>query len=535
MLKETGGEVFAGGGDHTTAVEGLYRYKGTYEEVTNNYICLGDEDSNTCKTNKDNMYRIIGVTDGTEENDLGLEKGMLKVIKATLSNKRQTWATNSTSNIDWDNAGNTVRTYLNTTFYNRNTIDTRIKPYIVEVNWWKGDNTNDSPMSETKISTSAKYRIGLMYASDYYNSWAYADIDNPNTNSWLNICHGLSSGSPSCNSEVEWTMTRNRIVGSGGEWGADQVFLDGYLTFDQVDNTWAVRPVFYLKSNVKLLGSGTESNPFTIYDEPKQPLEALQSKTSEEYLKTVADNDELLRYVGTYEDVNAGRLNNFICFGTTDIPTCTGSEKQTYMYRIIGITIEDVNRDLGLEANQLKIIRAYPSNQSQMWHSSNSVDAKWDGTDTVSDVQIYLNDTFLPTEKAKWKNTYWEEIITSPYWYIGDNNIYPFNATNETGKSAAVHKVGLMYASDYYNAGATNTTNWLFIANGMSGSPTNEEWTMTRKTSGYAWYVRSDGDWYNGFNVVTSTRAVRPVFYLIPDIKLTGSGTESNPFIISVE
>ena len=59
MLKETGGDTFAGGGDHTTVVEGLYRYKGTKDQVTNNYICLGDENPDVCKTNPDNMYLLM--------------------------------------------------------------------------------------------------------------------------------------------------------------------------------------------------------------------------------------------------------------------------------------------------------------------------------------------------------------------------------------------------------------------------------------------------------------------------------------------
>ncbi len=267
MLKETGGDTFAGGGDHTTVVDGLYRYKGTYEEVTNNYICLGDENPDVCKTNTDNMYRIIGVTDGKEESTLGLKAGMLKVIKATPSNTSQAWSTDQFSNIDWDNGSNTVRTYLNSTFYTGSTIDARIKPYIAEVNWWKGDRTNATSSGvEAKPKTSGKYRVGLMYAGDYYNSWTYAK----NTNSWLHITHGLSSSSTYSYSN-EWTMTRygQKYFGSSYyEWlvtnSSDRLggLLDSSNGFGTLK--YAVRPVFYLTSEVKLSGGGTESDPFII-------------------------------------------------------------------------------------------------------------------------------------------------------------------------------------------------------------------------------------------------------------------------------
>ena len=62
VLKAKGGANYAGG--NNTVVDGLYRFKGTKAQITNNYICLGDENPDVCKTNTDNMYRIIRVTTG---------------------------------------------------------------------------------------------------------------------------------------------------------------------------------------------------------------------------------------------------------------------------------------------------------------------------------------------------------------------------------------------------------------------------------------------------------------------------------------
>ena len=107
------------------------------------------------------------------------------------------------------------------------------------------------------------------------------------------------------------------------------------------------------------------------------PLEVLTSTTSEDYLKTVAEDDELLRYVGTATDANEHRLNNFICFGTTDESTCT-SNPDKYMYRIIGITTENIAEGYGVK-DQLKIIKASKSS-SQQWFSSDSNSGKWSST-----------------------------------------------------------------------------------------------------------------------------------------------------------
>ncbi len=56
---------------------GMYRYQGSYEEVTNNYICFGTSSKEECLQNEDKyMYRIIGITDD----------GQLELIKMTALN-----------------------------------------------------------------------------------------------------------------------------------------------------------------------------------------------------------------------------------------------------------------------------------------------------------------------------------------------------------------------------------------------------------------------------------------------------------------
>ena len=102
--------------------------------------------------------------------------------------------------------------------------------------------------------------------------------------------------------------------------------------------------------------------------------------------------------------------------------------------------------------------------------------------------------------------------------------------------------IGLISVSDYLKANSdmetcgtasTNNsayttcrnTNWMYI----SGT---YWWTLSPYAyfSDYVWYVYSDGHLYN-YNARHSS-GVRPAVYLTSNLSLSGSGTESDPFII---
>ena len=265
-LDAQGGDYYGGGTQGSrVAVEGLYRFKGTKDQVTNNFICIGGpKNPETCGSAENNkyLYRIIGVTDGTEKDTLGLEAGMLKVIKVIPSSTSQAWATDNRTNIDWDNGSNIVRTTLNGTFYN--SLETGIKNIIPAVKWWKGNRQNaTSSGAETKTATTGQYQIGLMYAGDYYNSWTY--VSSPySTNSWLHITNTMSGKTSTYSRTYEWTMTRYGKYENGDyyAWFVDAVGILGrnYVAWTSP----SVRPVFYLPSITGLVGNGTESSPYVI-------------------------------------------------------------------------------------------------------------------------------------------------------------------------------------------------------------------------------------------------------------------------------
>ncbi len=253
-------------------VNGLYRYYGKYDVVDNNYICLGPS-GNTCQSDEDKnkyMYRIIGIADGTESGSskLDIDKGQIKVIKA-ISIGKYPWHNNYLTDTDWDEA-DLQRNLNSALFYNDTTkLDTRIKSKIKEVKWYKGkvtylcDYSADCPPEQEKAPlTIDAYPIGLMYASDYYKSWGGYSGDG-NTDSWLYITNGTSTSDGE--QQFEWTMTRyGHDNGDFNVWYVrkDGSFYAGDTSFYDLTYLYVIRPVFYLQSNVKLTGEGTESNPY---------------------------------------------------------------------------------------------------------------------------------------------------------------------------------------------------------------------------------------------------------------------------------
>ena len=261
----------------------------------------------------------------------------------------------------------------------------------------------------------------------------------------------------------------------------------------------------------------------------RNALELLQEKGKTTFASgNLTAVDGLYRFKGTSAQV----LNNYICFGTLEESTCTTNELGNYMYRIIGLT-SAADSEIGLKANQLKIIRAVPSNTSQQWGSSKNDNSPWGS----SSAKTYLNTTFLNTIKGLADGTYWDSMISQHGWYITDQTNTPGSIEPKTTKLVGDenNRIGLMYATDYINANGASTSNWLFITNGWNGNKTKEEWTMSRIGSfadgTYVYNVATNGNLVS--NYVSDPWTIRPVFYLQSGVNLTGEGTKDHPFIIS--
>ena len=236
-------------------VSEMYRYKGTYDKVTNNYICFGKDDKNKCLTAPETyMYRIIGMQ--AENNmDLNIPSKSLKLIKATkyVSGNDVTFQWHSSLGITWDGADINLK-ILNGTglgqFLNEENIDAYWQSKIISHKWYTGGYITNTTEEEPKLVGTITSKIGLAYSGDYgpaYKIW--------NSVNWIYLKNRWTGNK----SEDEWTMSRvdNNNAGAftTGSW------YDGRLL---MTNEKAVAPAFYLIPSITLTGSGTKDNPFII-------------------------------------------------------------------------------------------------------------------------------------------------------------------------------------------------------------------------------------------------------------------------------
>ena len=278
-----------GVGSYTNASEeagdNSYRYSGTNP---NNYVCFGSDEA-TCPAN--NLYRVIGVFgeqvklikhDYTTADQLGINgdyhntyvganinssfyKGTMDISTIT------SYYWNGRNTNEWSESGlNTVN--LNTNYINYlNEINTKWINMIEDKEWLIGGNLYNLIMNTSVKNTfineivnpysTVMYnaKIGLMYVSDYGYAanpiaWTLTMAEYGNTlatsNNWMYM--GLS----------EWIISHQYGV-TTTTFGLN---YEGYAGEGPVyNNSGAIRPTFYLKSNVAITdGDGSSSSPYRI-------------------------------------------------------------------------------------------------------------------------------------------------------------------------------------------------------------------------------------------------------------------------------
>ena len=110
------------------------------------------------------------------------------------------------------------------------------------------------------------------------------------------------------------------------------------------------------------------------------------------------------------------------------------------------------------------------------------------------------------------------------------NDLYTTSSSSKGNKKLA-NPIGLITADEVVMGGlpwsGSTTSNYLYTG--------QHYWTMSpyHFGNGYAsvFFVNSNG--YLGVSSVNSARGVRPVINLSADVKVTGSGTSSDPFVVS--
>ena len=281
------------------AGDNSYRYSGS-NDVVNNYVCFGPgaEADGTCAN--DNLYRIIGLFD--DDNNGTYQVKLIKAELATsdvlgtngdyagLSDNNATYYWNRSyvgyDSCTWgDDLGSTNwatselnKINLNTNYWNY--LSTTWKELIASTTWHLGlfvPSGNDllakeffdcERSEETYNNYPVTYEdeIAIMYASDYgyaiipdywnqnLQGGSYAQV----TYNWMN--HKLST---SLTLTREWTLSN---IGGGNCPGLIGTYgTHGGLYWYYGNDTAAVRPVFYLNSNVEFIdGTGTSSDPFIL-------------------------------------------------------------------------------------------------------------------------------------------------------------------------------------------------------------------------------------------------------------------------------
>ena len=250
-------------GLNTTMEGGLYRYQGT---SVNNYICFGISDKTTCVNDTDKyMYRIIGINSDNQ----------LKLIKKEALNTNYGWHSSNKGNITWPNSA--LYMGLNESYFlsNETYVPSGWGDKIATTTWKYGDNTtyNTSALNlysiENGWTETTNAKIGLMYVHDYYYAYQSGGLNcspsgayNNCATSWIHLWK--SENDSNASHTYEWTMSRYAHAGNNNPYAA-HIVTNGWVNYILAGNTFSVRPVFFLTSDIQYLsGTGTLTDPILI-------------------------------------------------------------------------------------------------------------------------------------------------------------------------------------------------------------------------------------------------------------------------------
>lgn len=217
-----------------------------------NYILFNNE-----------LWRVIGVFNG-----------QAKIIKSGVYNESIAWDANQGNNFK----DSTLQGILNQEYLN--SIESTSKSYIDDAHVWNlGGFGNDYTSTGIRANYYTKEResevlagqdatftgaIGLMYPSDYgYSTSSVEDVcETGSMYSWQTSTYDVCRNNSWLVGEVsQWTLTASST-------NAGRIFYinsTGNVNRNNSTDMNAVRPVLFLKSNVKIKsGTGTSSDPFNL-------------------------------------------------------------------------------------------------------------------------------------------------------------------------------------------------------------------------------------------------------------------------------
>ena len=285
-------------------------------------------------------------------------------------------------------------------------------------------------------------------------------------------------------------------------------FLD---SLNYVDRTRGVRPVISLKSDVLYKsGDGSAESPYEIQETPD---------TISDVIKANAVNENGYRYEGSDP-------NNYIQMKKTD--------GTTEMWRIIGLFPDGENGEDVIRVRRHYELNNYPTSKFNLQ----------EGVSNIFTNSYIRNTTLADYTTSAYKHT------TSFKIYIGGTNTTQYTAStlySNERTSNIIGEVALMYPSDYGYAvlasdcartipidkGGYNTVsacynnNWLFHS---ALSETYAQWLISPYSSNFVFNISSTG-YADGYYMATE-RLYNPVMALKSDVKVTGSGTQTDPYVM---
>ena len=493
-------------GTSTTATDayiGTSKFNTEYNDPMYVGYMYGASNATSIDRSNTNNSTIKGVIDTWYKNNLNTNYGKYISTTAVYCNDRSNPAGGY-------NTGNTEFYYAA-----RTRLDTNKTPSY-DCATAEDKFTADSSTGNGKL----KYPIALMTADEVSFAgglWA----TNAPTWYYYNSANGSSTGSTWwwLLSPYRWNGNHAYVFRVGGS------SYPGYLDGSYVNFAIGARPVISLKSDVLYkTGDGSAESPYEIQETPD---------TISDVVKANAVNENGYRYEGSDP-------NNYIQMQKSD--------GTTEMWRIIGLFPDGESgenvirvRKVGYES------AAYDTNQTNHWPNTTLYT-------TLSSTYTLVN----------YKNT-----VNYKMYLGGSNNLYNYTSANlydmermlnskgEAGKTSStsynsattyVGSVGLMYPSDYGYAvlasdcartinpsnysgtSACYTNNWLY-----QGS-SDIQWLISPKPSlvNIACIVNGSGYVlnFNSTAVVTNSGSFSPVIALKSDVVVTGSGTQSDPYIM---
>ena len=380
--------------------------------------------------------------------------------------------------------------------------------------------------------------VGLMYPSDYvYTRWTGHNTPNSCFNN-SGECWDETEKSWMFDNKIIWTITpEDTDTRKVFYMGTYNDTMSMYIANTGAASIGGIKPVVYLKPEIKLKGTGTQNNPYKIAD------------SGADMLINKSNDINVL----TYDTGNKKEMYAFHHNATTQTP-------ETIDYRYIGnqpnnyIRFNDEDwRIIGVFDGYIKIMKqdsignfAWTSSgnnwiQSSLKNLLNSGDYynrqgaySSNGLTGAAKTQIAEMTYYLGGHK--WRND-------TIHFGDGEEFYQKERGTNViTGRPTSwLGYVGLMYPSDYAYTfkGADNKCyddpNKCHKSNPSSSWMYNSitRWTMTPHSGNVdsVFYVDSSG--YVGSKSVNNTYGVQPVVYLKPESKLKGTGTQSDPYKIA--